>query len=131
MRYSSRILPTVSSLAFATSRASAFAFLPVPSRIPGFRLPIAMSMSSMAEKVLATPKWPPEWPYSAKDFARMDESDDGLFYDSPRLVSSCGLSFWNASFLCFYFYWRATSILTKILKPHLMTFPVLGLGISH
>lgn len=39
----------------------------------------------MAEKVLSAPKWPPEWPYSEEDFARMDESDDEIFYDSPRL----------------------------------------------
>lgn len=39
----------------------------------------------MVEKVLETPKWPAEWPYSEKDFVRSDESDDSLFYDSPRL----------------------------------------------
>lgn len=64
---------------------SAFAFLPVPSKAPGFRLPIALSMSSMVEKVLQNPKFPPEWPYSPEDFKRMDESDDSIFYDSPRL----------------------------------------------
>jgi hypothetical protein len=116
--YSSRLLPTVSSLAFATSRASAFAFLPVPSRIPGFRLPIAMSMRTMAEKVLATPKWPAEWPYSAKDFARMDESDDGLFYNSPRLVSPVACPSGTPPFFVFYFciYWCTTSILTNKIK---------------
>jgi len=41
--------------------------------------------TGMAEKVLQAPKWPPEWPYSAEDFARQDESDDGIFYDTPRL----------------------------------------------
>ena len=40
----------------------------------------------MAEKVLMAPKWPPEWPYSDIDFARMDESDDKIFYGQPRLV---------------------------------------------
>eukprot|EP00543_Licmophora_paradoxa_P006299 CAMPEP_0202448748 /NCGR_PEP_ID=MMETSP1360-20130828/7548_1 /ASSEMBLY_ACC=CAM_ASM_000848 /TAXON_ID=515479 /ORGANISM="Licmophora paradoxa, Strain CCMP2313" /LENGTH=221 /DNA_ID=CAMNT_0049066457 /DNA_START=116 /DNA_END=781 /DNA_ORIENTATION=+ len=39
----------------------------------------------MAEKVLENPKWPPEWPYSEMDFKRMDESDDKIFYESPRL----------------------------------------------
>eukprot|EP00980_Cylindrotheca_fusiformis_P029723 scaffold23789_cov196-Cylindrotheca_fusiformis.AAC.3 len=39
----------------------------------------------MVEKVLEAPKWPEEWPYSPHDFARTDESDDALFYDSPRL----------------------------------------------
>lgn len=60
-------------------------FLPVPSRVPGFRLPIAL-MGSMAEKVLENPKFPDEWPYSEQDFARMDESSDAVFYDTPRLV---------------------------------------------
>lgn len=41
---------------------------------------------SIAEKVLMNPKWPPEWPYSDIDFARMDESNDAVFYDQPRLV---------------------------------------------
>lgn len=39
-----------------------------------------------AEDVLKNPKWPATWPYSAQDFARADESDDEVFYDSPRLV---------------------------------------------
>ena len=76
----------------------AFAFLPVPTKAPGFRMPIALSMKSMAEKVLQNPKFPPEWPYSAEDFKRMDESDDSIFYDSPRLVSGSVVgSGWNAS----------------------------------
>ena len=68
--------------------ASAFAFLPIPSRVQGFRYPLSMSSSAMAEKVLQSPKWPPEWPYSEVDFSRMDESDDTIFYDSPRLVGT-------------------------------------------
>ena len=43
------------------------------------------SSTSMAEKVLLNPKWPPEWPYTEKDLARMDESVDSVFYESPRL----------------------------------------------
>ena len=39
-----------------------------------------------AEDVLKNPKWPSTWPYSAQDFARADESEDEIFYDSPRLV---------------------------------------------
>jgi hypothetical protein len=64
----------------------AFPFIPVPSRVPGYRLPIAWMGISMAEKVLERPKFPDEWPYSEQDFARMDESNDAVFYDSPRLV---------------------------------------------
>lgn len=67
------------------AQASAFAFLPLPSRAPGFRYPLAMTVKSMAEKVLESPQWPPEWPYTELDFKRMDESDDSIFYDSPRL----------------------------------------------
>ena len=28
------------------------------------------------EDVLKNPKFPPDWPYSANDFKRMEESDD-------------------------------------------------------
>ena len=34
--------------------------------------------------VLASPKWPADWPYSPRDFARGDESPDSRFYDTPR-----------------------------------------------
>ena len=66
----------------------------IPSRVPGFRYPVTWPLNSMAEKVLQSPKWPAEWPYSEEDFKRMDESDDAIFYDSPRLVSSCYLWLW-------------------------------------
>jgi len=39
------------------------------------------------EDVLKDPKFPPEWPYSAADFRRQDESDDQVFYAQPRLVA--------------------------------------------
>lgn len=67
------------------SSVVSFAFVPIPSRAPGFRYPLAWPLQSMAEKVLEAPKWPPEWPYSEEDFKRMDESNDAIFYDSPRL----------------------------------------------
>ena len=41
----------------------------------------------MAEKVLLDPKWPAEWPYTAQDLSRMDESEDTIFYESPRLCT--------------------------------------------
>eukprot|EP00667_Euglena_gracilis_P007386 EG_transcript_7458 len=31
--------------------------------------------------------FPAEWPYIAEDFYRIDESDDGNFYDAPRFVT--------------------------------------------
>ena len=59
----------------------------LPSRVPGFRMPFALSLKSIAEKVLEAPKWPPAWPYNdAEDFAVMDPSEDEIFYDQPRLV---------------------------------------------
>lgn len=36
--------------------------------------------------VLSSPEWPKEWPYSATDFARQDESRDSEFYSMPRFV---------------------------------------------
>jgi SAM-dependent methyltransferase len=41
---------------------------------------------AIAEKVLANPKFPPEWPYTPEDFSRQDESDDSFFYEPTRLV---------------------------------------------
>ena len=66
--------PAVAFLATTASRATA-----PPSAV-------ALSAKITAEQVLEKPKWPPEWPYSDVDFARMDESEDSIFYDSPRLV---------------------------------------------
>jgi SAM-dependent methyltransferase len=60
----------------------------------------------MAEKVLISPKWPAEWPYSDVDFRRMDESDDKIFYDSPRL--------------CYHIDDAAVSALTKFYKECFM-----------
>jgi hypothetical protein len=65
-----------------TYQAFGFAFLPVPSRAPGFRYPLVWPLNSMAEKVLEAPKWPPEWPYSENDFSRMDESGEFVRSDS-------------------------------------------------
>ena len=39
------------------------------------------------EDVLKNPKFPAEWPYSDADFKRMDENDDEVFYEQPRLVT--------------------------------------------
>jgi hypothetical protein len=43
-----------------------------------------------AEDVLKNPKWPAQYPFSAKDFRRQDESVDTIFYDTPRLVLHIG-----------------------------------------
>jgi hypothetical protein len=90
--------PAILSACLASS-ASAFAFLPLPSRVAGFRYPVTWPLNSMAEKVLETPQWPPEWPYTEVDFSRQDESDDAIFYDGPRLVSALQKvdCFWSQS----------------------------------
>ena len=46
----------------------------------------ASKMKDLAEVVLKSPQYPPEWPFSPSDFERQDESDDSIFYDQPRLV---------------------------------------------
>jgi hypothetical protein len=52
-----------SSLAFTSRSGSA----------RGYRTSLQQlgAAKSMAEKVLESPKWPAEWPYSPEDFARM------------------------------------------------------------
>ena len=62
------------------------AFQPFWTKVPGFRYPLAVSMSSMVSKVLQNPKWPDTWPYTEQDFKRMDDSVDTIFYNEPRLV---------------------------------------------
>ena len=74
---------------FLTVPAACSGFLPLANKQAlGAGSSLASSVDNMAEKVLLTPKFPPEWPYTEIDFSRTDESDDGIFYDSPRLVSS-------------------------------------------
>ena len=72
-------------LLWITALVGSSAFM--PSKVPGFRLPLAFPLKSMAEKVLEKPKWPESWPYNdAVDFAVMDPSEDEIFYDQARLV---------------------------------------------
>ena len=44
------------------------------------------SRSNRVADVLKSPEWPVSWPYSDRDFERMDESNDFRFYDQPRIV---------------------------------------------
>ena len=70
-----------------TTRASS-AFIPyhhASQRFTSTNLS-ASTMKDLAEGVLKSPKFPPEWPYSPSDFERQDESDDSIFYDQARLV---------------------------------------------
>ena len=60
-------------------------FIPVPTKVPGYRLPLTLG-SSKAEKILENPQWPKAWPFNDDvDFSRQDESTDSIFYDAPRL----------------------------------------------
>ena len=73
--------------AFSVQRASGF------TRVLGRSAPLRRTMATMkvtAADVLASPKWPDEWPYSAQDFKRMDEEVDTQFYGQPRLVYHIG-----------------------------------------
>jgi len=68
--------------------SSAAAFSPFKQQL-GAKVPF-MPMAGFpaaavkVEDVLATPRWPAEWPYSPRDFSRGDESPDTRFYDIPR-----------------------------------------------
>lgn len=73
--------PLLSCCCLLTPLSNAF-FL---SKVPGF--PRFSFMSTTADRVLENPQWPPTWPYSPDDFTRLDESDDGIFYDQPRFVT--------------------------------------------
>jgi len=46
--------------------------------------------------ILANPKFPEKWPFSQKDFTRMDETDDADFYSQPRFVTHIDDSAINA-----------------------------------
>jgi hypothetical protein len=89
MKLMRRSMPVVFA-AMTAPRSTAFlgrASLSVPNRVKH-----TVSSNNnvddipVAEKVLLNPKWPSEWPYSDADFARMDESEDTIFYNQPRLV---------------------------------------------
>ncbi|XP_048492119.1 uncharacterized protein LOC104903974 isoform X3 [Beta vulgaris subsp. vulgaris] len=42
---------------------------------------------SAAEEVLKNVEWPEQFPFKDEDFQRYDESNDTMFYDSPRFVT--------------------------------------------
>lgn len=43
--------------------------------------------SQTPESILQDPQWPERWPYAPDSFARYDESEDTIFYDTPRIVT--------------------------------------------
>lgn len=78
-------LATMSMLLLSSFARSTLAFAPGMFK-PSFAVASLKSTpAGMAEKVLATPQWPPVWPFSEEDFARQDEQDDAVFYEPVRL----------------------------------------------
>ncbi|CAI5949053.1 unnamed protein product [Closterium sp. NIES-64] len=48
---------------------------------------VARSKASEAEEVLRKAEWPAQFPFSAEDFKRYDETPDTVFYSMPRFVT--------------------------------------------
>jgi len=44
-------------------------------------------LHGFAPEALQKVQWPSEWPYTAEDFSRQDETDDEIFYIQPRLCT--------------------------------------------
>ena len=57
------------------------------SRRSGAQKIVAAKGASAAEEVLKDPKWPSNYPFSAKDMERYDEDRDAVFYSQPRFVT--------------------------------------------
>lgn len=64
-------------------RAQAFPSRPLPV---GFDKGLELKIRDISALVFQEEDFPAEWPYTAQDMKRLDESDDGSFYDAPRLV---------------------------------------------
>jgi len=80
------LLYTPLLVAARTAILSSAFVTPRSGQRPSSRLASSPKMKELAEGVLRSPKFPPEWPYSPEDFMRQDESNDGLFYEQARLV---------------------------------------------
>lgn len=61
------------------------AFGPISFSQNGGKMTSVHMAKSVYERVLEKPQFPADWPFSEDDFTRMDESDDTIFYNSPRL----------------------------------------------
>lgn len=76
--------------------------------------------------VLATPKWPAEWPFSASDFRRQDESSDQNFYAAPRFcfhVDETAVAALTGYYATTFREWEKPDIL-DICASHVSHFPV-------
>ena len=52
-----------------------------------FVLMIRKADSNEIKNIFDDIQWPDQWPYTAADFKRADETDDFAFYHEPRLVT--------------------------------------------
>jgi len=73
------LLVTVTDLAHSLS-----AFMIAPRLKLAARFLSLKARKANVEDVLASPQFPPEWPFTDADLARQDGTDDGIFYASPR-----------------------------------------------
>mmetsp|Transcript_10552 Transcript_10552/g.23580 ORF Transcript_10552/g.23580 Transcript_10552/m.23580 type:complete len:294 (-) Transcript_10552:285-1166(-) len=87
-------VPISSAFAFPPSflpRASpalrAGAIAARPWQAAGVSMQAGRGRGITVEDVLKNPTFPPEFPFSPKDFTRQDESDDVVFYKQARLVT--------------------------------------------
>jgi len=92
----------------------------MPRSISGF----PSGASSVAD-VLASPKWPKEFPLEAEDFKRQDESTDTRFYDAPRFcfhVDDAAVAALTEYYTTAFRAWDSPAIL-DICASHVSHFP--------
>ena len=76
----------VATLVAATRTASGFTPIAVPNNDGRQSSTTALNARQTigVADVLANPRWPDEFPFSAADLRRQDEMDDSMFYSVPR-----------------------------------------------
>lgn len=78
--------PSVKPLFGRRAYSSVFGGFP-PNFFAEHSMSSIISTSSMAFPAIVYKPSYDKWPYNAYDFQRQDESDDGIFYRQPRLVT--------------------------------------------
>ena len=81
-----RLMPTLSTRRAALLAGTSAVGLGWRSPLPVFSSSLAPRPSE-AELTLRGVVWEADPPFSRQDFRRLDESDDALFYDEPKLVN--------------------------------------------
>ena len=80
-------MPSPSSLLVASlvaATASGFAIVPNNGGPQSSTTALNAKQTIGVADVLANPKWPDDFPFSAADLRRQDEMDDAMFYSVPR-----------------------------------------------